>query len=81
MVESELLYALELALELLGADEFDLHPEERRRVLAWRALQFRQLGFDDVTCVALAEAPVDLGQARRLIVADCPVELAASILL
>ncbi len=81
MVEGEVLDALERELELLGADEFELQTEEQQQVLIWRVVQFSRLGFDAATCVALADSPADLGQARRLIAARCGRELVSRILL
>jgi hypothetical protein len=49
-------------------------------VLLWRREQFIQLGFDAADAQVLAESPADLGEARRLSRAGCPVTLAFRIL-
>ena len=54
---------------------------EERQILLWRVIQFTQLGFDYSDAIVLAEARVDLGEARRLIAAGCPVATASRILL
>jgi len=81
MAEGDLGLALDRELELLRLDQPDLYSEEERRVLLWRLLQFSSLGFDYPTSVVLADAPVDLGQARKLVGAGCPPETASRILL
>ena len=54
---------------------------DERDIILWRVDQFRRLGFgdDEVWTLALSEA--DLGEARRLGSAGCPIELALRILL
>ena len=49
-------------------------------VLLWRQEQFELLGFDSVDARLLAESSADLGDARRLRRAGCPVALAFRIL-
>jgi hypothetical protein len=49
-------------------------------VQLWRREQFGRLGFDTVISRLLAESPADLGLARRLNGAGCPVSLAFRIL-
>jgi hypothetical protein len=49
-------------------------------VRLWRREQFGQLGFDPVDARLLADSPADLGEARRLRRAGCPLELAFRIL-
>ncbi len=53
---------------------------ELEAVLLWRREQFGQLGFDQVDSQLLADSSADLGQARRLRRAGCPIDLAFSIL-
>ncbi len=69
----------ERELELLGCDELDTRDVELQRLLLWRVLQFQELGFDLRPAVELADSAADLGQARRLVSAGCPPELAKSI--
>ena len=47
----------------------------------WRLDQFVAMGFDSEQAAELADAPVDLEQARRLIALGCPLETASRILL
>jgi hypothetical protein len=54
---------------------------EDQAVRLWRQEQFGQLGFDPADARLLAESPADLGEARRLRRAGCPLELAFRILL
>jgi hypothetical protein len=54
---------------------------ESVRVRRWRRDQFYDLGFPLADARALAAAPVDLGDTRRLIAAGCPVRTALRILL
>jgi hypothetical protein len=49
-------------------------------VLLWRREQFGRLGFGPVDARLLAESGADLGQARRLFTAGCPLDLAFRIL-
>jgi hypothetical protein len=65
----------------MGNEELDLHAEEERQVSLWRLAQFCELGFDYAHAVVLADAPVDLGEARRLLASGCPAETASRILL
>ena len=53
---------------------------EELAVQRWRREQFGRLGFDSVLSRLLAESPADLGLARRLNRAACPVSLAFRIL-
>ncbi len=53
---------------------------EEQMVQRWRREQFGRLGFDRVISRLLAESPADLGLARRLNRAGCPVALAFRIL-
>ena len=54
---------------------------ELRRVRRWRRQQFHELGFTLTEAYELADAPVDLGVARRIIAAGCPQQTAIRILL
>jgi hypothetical protein len=54
---------------------------ESARVRRWRRDQFYELGFPLADARALAEAPVDLGDSRKLMAAGCPVRTALRILL
>jgi hypothetical protein len=54
-------------------------PEEGR-VRAWRIEQFLALGFGIDFSALLAELPVDLNDARRLIGLGCPPDTAVAIL-
>jgi hypothetical protein len=53
---------------------------EEHAVKLWRCEQFRGLGFDLVDSQLLAESSADLGQARQLRGAGCPLDLAFRIL-
>ena len=53
---------------------------EDHAVRLWRREQFGQLGFDSVDARLLADSPADLGEARRLRRAGCPLDLAFQIL-
>ena len=53
---------------------------EANAVQTWRREQFGRLGFDAVISRLLAESPADLGLARSLRGAGCPVALAFRIL-
>jgi hypothetical protein len=53
---------------------------EEHTVYLWRREQFGRLGFDPVDSRLLAESPADLGAARQLRRAGCPVGLAFRIL-
>jgi hypothetical protein len=54
---------------------------EPQRVLWWRREQFHELGFTLTEAYELADAPVDLGVARRIVAAGCPRQTAIRILL
>ncbi len=54
---------------------------EIARVRRWRRAQFLALGFAPKDAAALAKAPVDLGEARKLVEAGCPPETARRIVL
>ena len=81
MAEGEPGSTMEQELELAGYDELDIWSEEERRVLLWRLDQFCSLGFGFSTSVVMADAHVDLGEARRLMAAGCPPDTASRILL
>jgi hypothetical protein len=53
---------------------------EEHAVQLWRRDQFGRLGFDAVVSRVLAESPADLGLARRLCRAGCPIPVAFRIL-
>jgi hypothetical protein len=55
-------------------------PAAEAVVLLWRVEQFQRLGFADSQCWGLARSDADLGVARRLQRAGCPVDLALRIL-
>ena len=50
-------------------------------VRTWRREQFHYLGFSLTEAYELADAPVDLDIARRIIAAGCPPQTAIKILL
>ena len=50
-------------------------------VRTWRREQFHELGFTITEAYELADAPVDLDIARRIIAAGCPTQTAIRILL
>jgi hypothetical protein len=54
---------------------------ESVRVRRWRRNQLYDLGFPLADASKLADAPVDLGDARRLIRSGCPHPTALRILL
>jgi hypothetical protein len=54
---------------------------EAQLVRTWRREQFHELGFTLTEAYELAEAPVDLDVARRIIAAGCPRQTAIRILL
>ena len=54
---------------------------EAQRVRRWRREQFHELGFTLMEAYELADAPVDLDVARRIIGAGCPRQTAIKILL
>jgi hypothetical protein len=60
--------------------ELEAVDSEEHMVLTWRREQFGRLGFDPVDSRLLAESPADLGQARRVCAAGCPLDLAFCIL-
>ena len=53
---------------------------EEHTVLLWRREQFGRLGFDRHAADLLAESQADLGQARSLRDAGCPLDVAFRIL-
>lgn len=53
---------------------------EALRVRRWRQAQFADLGFSLADARRLANATADVGTARRLIAADCPLKTAFRIL-
>jgi hypothetical protein len=59
-----------------GTEEAAVEP-----VRCWRREQFHELGFTLTEAYELADAPVDLGVARRIIAAGCPRQTAIRILL
>ena len=65
---------------ILIEEQLDGLESEDTAVQAWRRDQFGRLGFDSVISRLLAESPADLGLARRLNGAGCPVSLAFRIL-
>jgi hypothetical protein len=60
--------------------EFEALESEEQIVLRWRRDQFGRLGFDPVDSRLLAASPADLGHARRLCGAGCPLDVAYRIL-
>lgn len=56
-------------------------PSEDERVFSWRSEQFHRLGFSAEMSCLLAGSDADLGRARLLASAGCPLELALQILL
>ena len=56
-------------------------PPSSSTVRYWRLDQFISLGFDTLRAAALADAAVDLAQARRLVALGCPPETASRILI
>jgi hypothetical protein len=54
---------------------------ESVRVRRWRRNQLYDLGFPLADASKLADAPVDLGDARKLIRSGCPHPTAVRILL
>jgi hypothetical protein len=48
-------------------------------VRRWRRTQLIAMGFTPHDAAALAKAPVDLGQLRKLLEAGCPLETARRI--
>jgi hypothetical protein len=65
---------------ILIDEPLDAVDSEKASVQMWRREQFSRLGFDSVISRLLAESPADLGLARRLNRAGCPVALAFRIL-
>jgi hypothetical protein len=53
---------------------------EEHAVYLWRREQFGRLGFDSLGARLLADSQADLGEARRLRRAGCPLDLAFRIL-
>jgi hypothetical protein len=54
---------------------------EIQLVRSWRREQFHELGFTLTEAYELADAPVDLDVARRIIAAGCSRQTAIKILL
>jgi hypothetical protein len=70
------------SMEQILEEVMDAFPSpEDQRVLRWRLDQFIDLGFDLVSGALLADSPVDLEVARRLVARGCPVDTATRILL
>jgi hypothetical protein len=65
---------------ILIDEQIDAVDPEEQVVRMWRQDQFGRLGFDSVIARLLAESPADLGLARRLRRAGCPVSTAFRIL-
>jgi hypothetical protein len=65
---------------ILVEPEFEALESEEHVVLRWRREQFGRLGFDRVDSRLLAESSADLGHARRLCGAGCPLDVAFRIL-
>lgn len=65
---------------ILIDEQLDTVNPEEQMVQSWRREQFGRLGFDTVIARLLAESPADLGLARRLRRAGCPVPTAFRIL-
>jgi hypothetical protein len=65
---------------ILIDEPLDAVSSELEAVQQWRREQFGRLGFDSVVARLLAESSADLGLARRLDLAGCPVALAFRIL-
>jgi hypothetical protein len=65
---------------ILIDEQIDAIDPEERTVQMWRQDQFGRLGFDLVISRLLAESPADLGVARRLQRAGCPLATAFRIL-
>jgi hypothetical protein len=66
---------------ILIDESFEVMESEEYAVRLWRRDQFVRLGFDPNDSLQLADSPADLGQARCLRGAGCPVDLAFSILI
>ncbi len=54
---------------------------EQTQVRRWRRSQLLALGFSPSDASALMKAPVELAEARRLLAAGCPHDVARRILL
>ena len=65
---------------ILTGEQLEAIDAEDHAVQVWRREQFGRLGFDTVISRLLAESPADLGLARRLRRAGCPVATAFRIL-
>jgi hypothetical protein len=65
---------------VLIEQELEVLETEEQNVRRWRREQFVRLGFDQLDSRLLAESPADLGQARTLRRAGCPLDLAFRIL-
>ena len=57
----------------------DDRSAEQLNLRCWRLDQFTGLGFDTLRAAALADAAVDLAQARRLVALGCPPETASQL--
>lgn len=66
---------------VLIEESFELIESELYAVRQWRREQFGRLGFTLTDALLLAESDADLGQARRLNRAGCPVDVAFRILI
>jgi hypothetical protein len=66
---------------ILIEESFEIMESEEYTVKLWRREQFGRLGFDPNDSLRLAESGADLGQARGLRGAGCPIELAFRILI
>jgi hypothetical protein len=65
---------------ILNGEPLDSIDSEEHAMQMWRRDQFRRLGFDSAISRLLAKSPAELGLARRLNQAGCPVALAFRIL-
>ena len=65
---------------ILIDEQLDAVNPEELMVQRWRREQFGRLGFDTVIARLLAESPADLGLARQLRSAGCPIATAFRIL-
>ena len=62
-------------------DETDAHdPSDDEKTLSWVEQQFRELGFNELQAVALAEAGADWHEAQRLLKSGCPFLTAVDLL-
>jgi hypothetical protein len=68
-------------MSLLVVDDSDEFVDAAgRRVVRWRREQFLRLGFTPLQARELASSDADLGSARRLTAAGCPLGLCFAIL-